>query len=134
MSEQVTTREDWGKLCLRVSIGGLMLFHGLDKLLNGVAGIEGMLAAKGLPAAAVYGVYVGEVIAPLLILAGVFVRSAGLLLAINMVVAIGMAHSGDLFALSPHGGWAVELQMLYLLGGLALALMGGGRIGFMRKA
>lgn len=134
MSERVTTRDDWGKLVLRLSIGGLMLFHGVDKLFNGVAGIEGMLAAKGLPAAAVYGVYVGEVIAPLLILAGVLVRTSGLLLAVNMVVAIGLAHAGDVFALSPQGGWAVELQMLYLLGGLALALMGGGRIGFVRKA
>lgn len=134
MSEGVTTREDWGKLVLRVSVGGLMLFHGLDKLMNGTIGVEGMLAAKGLPAAAVYGVYVGEVIAPLLLLAGVFVRLAGLVLAINMVVAIAMAHGADLWALNAHGGWAVELPAFYLLGGLALAMMGGGRIGFMRKS
>ena len=127
------TRDDWGKFLLRVTIGGLLLFHGIHKLQGGADGIEAMLVGKGLPSAVVYGVYVGEVIAPLLMLAGVLVRLAGLFLAGNMVVAIALAHPGDIFALDSHGGWAIELQMLYLLGGIVLMLLGGGRIGFSRK-
>ena len=34
-------REDWGRLLLRLSIGGLMLFHGFEKLTGGVDGIAG---------------------------------------------------------------------------------------------
>ncbi|MFZ8579874.1 DoxX family membrane protein, partial [Klebsiella quasipneumoniae] len=41
------SHEDAGKLLLRLAVGGLMLFHGLHKLLDGVDGISGMLAAKG---------------------------------------------------------------------------------------
>jgi putative oxidoreductase len=128
------TRDDWGKFLLRVTIGGLLLFHGIHKLQGGVDAIEGMLAAKGFPSVMVYGVYVGEVIAPLLMLAGVLVRLAGFFLALNMVVAIALAHSEHLFAIDAHGGWAIELQVLYLLGGIVLMLLGGGRIGFSRKS
>lgn len=45
-----------------------MLFHGIAKLLHGLEGIKGMLASKGLPAFFAYGAYVGEIIAPLLII------------------------------------------------------------------
>lgn len=41
------SHEDAGKLLLRLAVGGLMLFHGLHKLLDGVDGISGMLAARG---------------------------------------------------------------------------------------
>lgn len=123
------TREDWGKLTLRVAVGGLMLFHGIDKLHNGVGGIEAALANRGLPALMANGVYVGEILAPLLILAGVLTRAAGLVLAFNMVVVIYTVYPGDLGALGDHGSWAVELPAFYLLGGLSLALIGAGRIG-----
>ncbi|HIE8860294.1 TPA: DoxX family membrane protein [Klebsiella quasipneumoniae subsp. similipneumoniae] len=53
------SHEDAGKLLLRLAVGGLMLFHGLHKLLDGVDGISGMLAAKGLPGFIAYGVLVG---------------------------------------------------------------------------
>jgi putative oxidoreductase len=34
----------------------------------------------------------------------------------------------DLFALTKQGGWALELQGLYLFGALSVALMGAGRL------
>ena len=55
---------DTGLLILRLTLGILMLFHGIAKITNGVGGIEGMLTSKGLPAFLAYGVYVGEVIVP----------------------------------------------------------------------
>ena len=42
--------DDAGKLVLRLSVGVLMLLHGIHKLLHGVDGIGGMLAGMGLPA------------------------------------------------------------------------------------
>ena len=120
--------EDLGKLLLRVTVGGLMLFHGISKVMHGVGPIEGMLEAKGLPAAMAYGAYVGEIVAPLLLIVGFQTRIAALVLAFNMVTAIALAHPADLGKLNAFGGWAVELQMFYLLGGLCIALIGAGRM------
>ncbi len=58
--------DDAGKLVLRLSVGVLMLLHGIHKLLHGVDGIGGMLAGMGLPTVLAYGVYLGEVVGPLL--------------------------------------------------------------------
>ena len=57
------SHDDAGKLLLRLAVGGLMLFHGIHKLIDGVDGISGMLAAQGLPGFIAYGVLVGEVVA-----------------------------------------------------------------------
>jgi len=119
--------EDWGKLLLRVTLGGLMLFHGVSKLTGGLGGIRGMLAGKGLPEALAYGVYVGEVLAPLLLIAGLFTRVSAVVFAFNMLVAVLLAHAGDFASLDEHGGWALELQALYFFPAIAVALLGPGR-------
>jgi len=119
---------DIGKLVLRGTVGGLMLFHGVSKISHGIGGIEGLLAAKGLPQFLAYGVYVGEVVAPVLLILGLWTKPAAWVFAFNMVVATGLAHSGDVFAMTPHGGWAIELQAFYILAAVAIALLGPGGI------
>ena len=119
--------DDLGKLVLRVSLGVLILLHGLFKLQNGIDGIAGMLASHGLPAFFAYGVYIGEVIAPALVILGVFTRIGALLIAGNMLVAFGLAHLQELFSLGQMGGWALELQGMFLFGSIAVALIGAGR-------
>lgn len=121
------SRDDAGKLLLRVAIGVLVLLHGVFKFSAGVGFIAGMLAKAGLPGGLAYLVFVGEVVAPLLLIAGVWTRAAALVVVINMVVAIGLVHMDGLFALTKQGGWALELQGLYLFGALAIALLGAGR-------
>ena len=133
MTDERTRLEDYGKLILRLAVGGLMLFHGVHKAGNGIDGIVQMVTGNGLPEALAYGVYVGEILAPIGLLLGLFVRTSGLLVAFTMAMAIGLAHSGDLTVITEHGAWAVELQMLYLLGGLSLAFLGGGRIGLLKR-
>jgi len=120
--------QEVGKLFLRLTVGILMLFHGTAKILNpGIIDSMGSrLASDGWPASVAYGVYVGEVLAPLMIIFGVFSRIGGLLLAINMVFAILMAHTAQLLTLSKSGGWALELQGFYLLCGIAIFLLGSG--------
>lgn len=123
-----------GLLLLRLSTGGLMLFHGVAKLQGGLGFLQGMLAAKGLPAFLAYGALVGEVLAPLAIIFGLFTRGAAAVVAFDMLVAIAMVHLGDLCAVNPQtGGWAVELPMLYLLSSLALVFTGGGRFAVSNK-
>lgn len=124
---------DIAKLILRVTLGVLMLFHGVSKLMHGIGPIEGMVVSHGLPAFLAWGVYVGEVIAPLMLIAGVQVRIAALLVAGNMAVAIVLAHMGDLFTLSDHGGYRLELQFFFLLNAVALILLGGGKYGVQKS-
>ncbi|MNR71687.1 hypothetical protein D3C71_23190 [compost metagenome] len=108
---------------LRISVAALMLFHGAAKLSNGIDGIQAMLASAGLPAFIAYGVYAGELIAPLLVLLGIFVAPAALVMAANMVFAVGLAHLAQVFTLGKSGGWAIELQALFFIASLAVAFL-----------
>ena len=128
-----TTRADLGKLVLRVALGVLVLLHGIAKLKGGVADIVGMVEAQGLPGVLGYGVLVGEVLAPLMVLAGFHARIGGLLIAINMLVAIALAHLGQLGQLNEQGGWALELQGMFLAAAIAVALFGPGAYSANRK-
>ena len=118
-----------GKLILRLTVGVLMLFHGVAKIMNPgtVDYIGGVLAGSGLPSFLAYGVYIGEVIAPLMIILGVFCRYGAIIVVINMVFAILLMHSGEIVALTDHGGWRLELQGFYLFGALAIMFLGSGR-------
>jgi putative oxidoreductase len=109
-----------------------MLFHGVAKLQHGVSGITSMLTSKGLPGVLSLGVFVGEVLAPLAMLAGLFTRPAAIVFAMNMLVATWLVHAGDVFKLSTVGAWKIELQMLYLFGAIAVALLGPGRFAVSR--
>jgi len=124
-----TFGDAFGKLILRLTLGGLMLLHGIHKVVSPAAldFISGTLEAAGLPGMLVYGVYVGEVLAPLLIIFGVLARLGGLLVVVNMIFAVALVHSADLFTLTQHGGWSLELQAFFLFGGLAIFAMGSGR-------
>ncbi len=125
---------DLGLVALRLNVGGLMLFHGVHKLVGGVGMIGDMLASMGLPSFFAYGALVGEVVASLMILFGLWTRVGGVIMVINMIVAILMAHSGHIFSLDPMtGGWAIELPMLYLLGAAALCFTGGGKYAITRN-
>jgi putative oxidoreductase len=121
------SNDDLGKLLLRFAVGGLMLFHGIHKLIDGVGGIGGMLAAKGLPEFIAYGVLVGEVVAPILIIIGVLTRPAALTLAFTMIVAWLMVGMGKTWALDKTGAWAIESLVYFFIAALALAWLGAGR-------
>ena len=68
--------DDTGKLVLRVALGVLILLHGIAKIGGGVSGIGGMLASQGLPGFLAYFVYVGEILAPVLLIAGIYMPPA----------------------------------------------------------
>jgi len=113
-----------GYRLLAWTVAVLMLFHGVAKVLNGVGGIAGMLGGAGLPGFLAYGSLIGEFVAPLLVLTGFFVAPAALVMAVNMVVALALAHLPQLFTLNPKtGGYALELQVFFLLGSVAVALL-----------
>ena len=122
-----STYEDAGKLLLRVAVGLLILFHGVAKVTGGIGFLTSSLAKAGVPEGVGYLVYIGEVVAPLFVILGAWTRPAALVIAINMIVAVGMAHMNDLFSIAKTGGYALELQAMYLLSAIAIALLGAGR-------
>ena len=119
-----------GKLLLRLTVGALMLFHGIHKLSNpsSLDFISKQLTGIDLPQVLAYGVYLGEIVAPLMVIFGVFARWGGLLIFGNMIFAIVLAHRNQLFSLTDHGGLTLELQLFFLLTGLAVFFLGSGRI------
>ena len=124
---------DLGKLVLRLTLGILMLLHGVAKITGGISGIEKMLEGNGLPGFFAYGVYVGEVLAPLLVIFGFYACIGAAVIVVNMLFAILLAHRGDVFLLGNSGGWALELQGFFLFTALALVVMGPGRFGINQR-
>lgn len=118
-----------GKLILRLTVAGMMLFHGVAKIMHpgSLEFIGSSLSSMGMPSVIAYGVFVGEIVAPLMIIFGLYTRVGGVIIVVNMIFAILLAHSGDIFSLTKHGGWAIELQAFYLFGGLAIAMLGSGK-------
>ena len=90
-TENKPLTEDVAKLLLRLAVGGLMLFHGIQKIRFGVDFMFPLLEDRGLPTIMAYGSYLGEVLALLLILAGVLTRLASLAVAGTMVMAVYLA-------------------------------------------
>ena len=127
------TMQDLGRLLLRLAVGVLVLLHGLAKLRTGVRGIERMVEAHGLPGELAWLVLVGEIVAPLMLIIGLHARIGGVLVAINMLFAIALAHLGQLDRLNAGGGWALELQGMFLATAVAIALLGPGRYGINQR-
>ena len=124
---------DLGKLVLRLTLGILILLHGIFKLRYGIDPIQGMLTGMGMPAFIAYGVYAGEVLGPLLLIIGFYARIGAALIATNMLFAFALAHMHELTSLTQNGGWALELQGMFLFTAVALVLMGPGRIGISQR-
>ena len=125
--------ESLGKLILRLVLGFTILLHGIAKLRGGVAPIEGLLQSHGLPTFIAYGAYLGEVLGPIMVIVGWHARIGAGLIAANMLVAVSLAHVAQLFTLNEQGGWALELQAMYLFSAIAIALFGPGRFSVNQK-
>lgn len=127
--------ENIGKLLLRLTLGVLMLFHGMQKLKMGAEGMKGLLINAGFPEMLVYGVYLGEVIAPIFIILGLRTRVSAVVYSFTMAFAIYLAHSKEIFILNAKtGGLAIELPLLFFLSALSLVFLGAGKYSFDAKA
>jgi len=121
------TNSDIGLLIVRISLGGIIFFHGFHKLLHGIEETSQILASGGMPLSGqlAYFVYVSEVLAPVLIVLGVFTRLSALsifvtLIAIFLVLPFPVS-------LDEHGAMNIESQLYFLLLSAALFFTGPGR-------
>jgi putative oxidoreductase len=120
---------DAAKLLIRCYVALLMLFHGVGKVVHGIGPIFDLVTKAGLPAWISYGVYAGEIVGPILLIAGLWSRLGAALVMVNILVCVALSHAGEVFKLTPLGGWALELDALYILPCLIILLAGGGRYG-----
>lgn len=121
MSEQL------GKLMLRLGLGGLVLFHGIHRLLTGLDPVKEMLAAHNMAATLAYGVYLGELIAPILVILGLFTRIGAALIALNVIALVLLAGIPKVLLVSTTGAYALEVESLYFVAAVAVMLLGAGR-------
>lgn len=125
--------DDFGKLVIRVTLGILVLLHGIAKLQTGVGFLTPMVTGIGLPPWVAYGVYVGEVVAPIMIILGLWTRTGAFILFVNMVFAVVLVHRPELFTMAKQGGYALELQAMFMMTALALVFMAPGRYAMTRR-
>jgi len=125
--------EDIGRLVLRLTLGSLILLHGIFKIRNGVGFLQPMVQGIGLPPWFAYGVFLGEVVGPILLILGLASRVGAFLIFSNMLFALILFHRGDLLTLTKQGGWGLELQAMFLFTALALMLMHPGRYAISRR-
>jgi len=118
---------DLAKLLLRLSVGIMILFHGLDKIINGIGGIKHLVISAGLPEFFAYGIYIGEIVMPIFIIIGAYARVASAVVALNMAVAIFLAYGGAIFSLGKHGAPVFELPFLYLVMSIVIFILGSGK-------
>lgn len=121
MEKLYRTNADAGLLLVRIAIGIVFLYHGIDKLTNldGVIGFFGML---GLAPFVAYAVAIVETLGGLAMIVGYGARVAGLFLAGVMVGAIFLVKASKGFA-----GGGYELDLVMLLISLSITVAGPGR-------
>lgn len=119
--------QDLGKLILRITVGGLMLFHGISKIIHGVAWMQGPLSALHLPFFIAYGAYIGEVVAPVLIILGILTRVSGLVLSFDLLVAFILVAHARFLTITMGGGWGLQPDAFFFLTGITIFFLGAGR-------
>lgn len=121
------TKQHTGILIIRVSIAFTMLIYGITKFIFGNDFIATLLVQYGFPSVFSYAVFVGEIIAPILIIIGFRTKQAGLVFAVNCFIAILMVQLPNLLNLNNSGGWAIDLIFIYMMFGIALFFIGAGK-------
>jgi putative oxidoreductase len=110
----------------------MLLFHGIDKALHGIAFLKGIMHVHGLPEALAYGVFVGEILAPIFLIIGWQSRVWAGVIVVNMAFAVYLTQLSALGKLGEHGAWAVETPMFYLLSALVVMFLGSGKYAISR--
>ncbi len=119
--------DDIAKLLVRIMIGWVMLPYGIDYAKDGLDFIFEVLKNNGLPSFLAYGVLVGELVAPILVLIGWLSRIGGALIAFTMFMSIVLAHRDIAFQYNEFGGWSIALNAMLANGGLAIFFGGAGK-------
>ena len=127
---------DYAWLLVRLTAGGFLLIHGLQKLLGQtIAGWAARsLARRGIEPAIplAYAVWFLETVGALCIMFGLFTRLFAAMIFVQFLVIVFVAHWGAGFPWNrPTGGW--EYPAFWGLIILAIFIRGGGPLSLDRK-
>jgi putative oxidoreductase len=121
-------RNDIGLLVLRLMAGGLIAFHGFDKMASGIGGFQGMVDSLGLPlpTAFAWAVALFELVGGLLVMAGFATRWASMAFVALFLGTTFYVKFGQMGAGLISGEATAEADLLYLGAFAALAMLGAG--------
>ena len=114
-------------LAFRLVVGGLLVLHGVqksqhpDRFATQVQSLDVPAPELAATIAILVEIGVGA-----LLIAGLFTRLAGVLLAGHMAVVWAVAHSGSALVVDGRAGIEGETAVLHLVAGLALFAVGAG--------
>lgn len=116
----------WGPLVLRLIIGGLFLWHGIDKFRAGIDMVESMFNMWGVPAPALAApaVAIIEIVGGIALIIGAGTRAAAMMLSVIMLGALIFVKVD--VGLIPMDAAGAEVDLAYLAGLLALVAIGPG--------
>ena len=115
----------YAALLLRLALGVMFLAHGLTKLLDFTpAGTAKFFDSIGFAGWLAYPVMAFEIVAGVLLIAGVYTRWVAALAAIELFVASTVHFGNGWTFTNPNGGW--EYPIFLTVAAVALALIGGG--------
>ncbi|TSC96917.1 MAG: putative oxidoreductase [Candidatus Peregrinibacteria bacterium Greene1014_49] len=122
------TSDSWSLLIVRVTVGGVILVHGLQKL--GVigdgnwSGTMGFLTGMGIPSIVAALVILGESVGAASLILGFLSRFCALGIGIIMLGAIMLVHAKNGFS-AGNGGYEMHLLIIGMCAAIAVA--GGGK-------
>lgn len=117
---------DWAPLMLRVVLGIAFIAHGYPKLFKNRAEVAQWFDAIGITPGKIWVLVVGivEFFGGIALILGAWVELVGILLAINMFVAMWKVKWGKIGYIAQQGGW--ELDLIYLAIALSFLFTGAG--------
>lgn len=116
-------------LVLRVTVGIVLMAHGLAKLDGGVENFAGSVGSMGIPfpMATAYATVAIEVLGGAMLVLGLGTR-VWAVLAMLLMVGTTLVVKWDVGLLGASGRTGMELDLLVLAGAMAIALLGPGRV------
>lgn len=125
------TNHTYGAFISRVSLGTVLLAHGLLKVqVFTIPGTVAYFESLGLPAIAAYLTILAELVGGTAIILGLYTRLAALL-SLPLLIGSVWAHAGNGWLFSaPNGGWEFPLLLVALA--VAVAVQGGGAFALRR--
>lgn len=126
-------KSDIALLINRITLAGLLLPHGLKKL-EGISVISKWLESVHLPSTLSYGIYLGEIIAPIFILVGLLTRFSAMMVSITMLFSIWflLSNGAPVFSFNEYGGLHAEINLLFLFLSLSIVFSGPGKFSIQR--
>ena len=127
MQPQETARS-FAMLVLRLVLGSIMIAHGWPKVFHGMQHHVQFVHSLGMPAWLGYASAWAELGGGILVLVGLATRLAGLLILINMLVAVFKVHLPNGLVNRGAGKSGYEYPLALAAMALTLALLGSGPV------